>query len=810
MTRVGLRWPGSAAVSLLAALTTWIALWAWAPFTEVASGFLVPTLGAVLMVAGSGMLLRSARVPALLVLLGQLAVLVLWLNRVWAPNLSWAGWLPTPESIAELGTRIALGVETAQAYAAPVPEEAPEIHALLIVAGAGTAVLVDFLAAGLRRAPLAGLPLLAVYTAPLSILAQGVAWWGFAACALSFLFLLTAEQSGRLAQWGRPAAEPSALFDTRRTTVSTAAMRTSARRIGVTATGLAVVVPLAVPTLSLAMFDGSGFGPGGDGDPVAISNPIVDLRRDLVRGENVELVHVRTEAPDPSYLRVSVLDEFDGKIWRPSGRDIPVEQRADGDLPPPPGLGGNVEREEWAWELSTTEAFESLWLPTPYPLSAVTAEGDWRYDVRTFDFISGTEDLAEDLEYGLTELRLRPTADHLASSGPADEAIVTPNTDLPDSMPDLVQDLARRVTAEGTTRFEKAVVLQRWFREDGGFTYSLDRAPGNGVDELERFLTEGPGGRVGYCEQFAAAMAVMSRSIGIPARVAVGFLRPQQTGPNTYVFGSLDLHAWPELYFDGTGWVRFEPTPASRASGVPAYTNETFPSAEPTDQQTARDGNAPEGRFDEETDARLPEGGGGATGGSDDGSPLTPAILVGFVLGLLVAAPWALRELVRRRRWSRVSTAAATAEAAEAAEAAWSELRDTALDLRLPWDDAVTLRSRARGLVTAFGPPQEAAVDGRARRSGADADPEATDALERLVRFVERSRYARSAETPPGLRADLERCVEALRNGASRQRRFWAAWLPASLVGDLRRGTPGRPASGSGALLAEPGVDRVV
>ena len=63
-------------------------------------------------------------------------------------------------------------------------------------------------------------------------------------------------------------------------------------------------------------------------------------------------------------------------------------------------------------------------------------------------------------------------------------------------------------------------------------------------------------------------MALMGRSLGIPSRVAVGFLRPEQVGQDTYVYSSRDLHAWPEMYFGGIGWVRFEPTP-QRAITVP-------------------------------------------------------------------------------------------------------------------------------------------------------------------------------------------------------------------------------------------------
>ena len=82
--------------------------------------------------------------------------------------------------------------------------------------------------------------------------------------------------------------------------------------------------------------------------------------------------------------------------------------------------------------------------------------------------------------------------------------------------------------------------------------------------------------RVGYCEQFAASMAIMARVIGIPSRVAVGFLEPDKATNGSWEFSAHDLHAWPELYFPGSGWVRFEPTPQDRATEVPGYTDAEF------------------------------------------------------------------------------------------------------------------------------------------------------------------------------------------------------------------------------------------
>jgi len=809
MRQFRLRWPGSVTGSLLAGLTTWVALWSWAGFVERPSGYLVPVLGACLIVAASGMLLRSGRVPRVLIVLFQLVLLLVWLNRTWAADLMFGGWLPTSASMTQVSTRIQAGAQVAQAYAAPVPESAPQIFALLIIAGAGTAVLVDFLACGLRRVPLAGLPLLAVYSAPLSILDGGVSWWVFVACAVSFLFLLADDESERLSSWGRQLSGGSQIFDSLGTNVSTAAVRASARKIGFTATGLAVIVPIFIPTLGTSLFDGGGPGSGDGDDAVSISNPIVDLQRDLTRGQDVELLRVQTPDRDPSYLRISVLDFFDGNTWKPSGRDIPVEQRAEGRMPRPPGLEPSVPRTEVPYSIQVSSAFESRWLPTPYPISTIEVEGDWRYDTNTLDIISADDEQStQGLSYTLDALQIQPDPGELVGASPVAEELFTTYTALPDTMPESVRTLASDLTEERTSRFEKAVRLQEWFREDGGFTYSLDRAPGNGLDELEQFLGTGEDSRVGYCEQFAAAMSLMGRSIGIPSRVAVGFLRPERVAENTYAYSAHDLHAWPEMYFEGTGWVRFEPTPADRAASVPGYTSQNLPTDAPSDQASSGAPNQQQNRIDQQQLPALPEGsGGGGSGGA------TLSLLVGMVavlVLLLAAAPRLARTATRRRRWARAVTPV------EVAEAAWSELRDSTLDLGVPWDDSVTLRARARSLVHSFGEPDaDAHVEDSFSRSpvtGPSANPAATAALGRLVAFVERARYARAVEAPQqDVTHDVALCVQALRDGATPRRRRRAIWLPISLIRTFSTElAQRRRAQLDAAALSEPGVDHAI
>jgi transglutaminase-like putative cysteine protease len=795
-------------VSLLAGLTTWVTLLAWDGFAESPSGYFVPLAGCCLLVAVLGAVLRAARLPVFGVLAVQVVAVATWLVHRFAGGASPYGWLPTVTSLRAAADTVAQAGAVAQQYAAPVPDSVPEFYPLMIVAGASTALLVDLLAVGLRRVPLAGLPLLAVYTAPVSIMDGGVSWPSFAATALCFVFLVAAVEGGRLTQWGRRLTAGRGLFEVSSTPAGVGAggVWSSARRIGFTATALAIVLPALVPTFDATWFGGGNGGGGGSGDAVSITNPMVDMKRDLTRGQDYDLVSVRTTDPDPSYLRITVLNSFDGNAWRPADRDIPVDQRANGVVPRPAALGPDVPTRTETSTFTVSDNFDTRWLPTPYPAISVVAPGDWRYDRTTLDFISAVDGrTAAGLTYRVRSLDVLPTAAQLANAPSPPLAISEPNTSLPRDFPAFVSNLARTVTVGASSPFEKAVALQEWFRVGGGFRYSLRRAPGNGTDDLLAFLGTGKGSRVGYCEQFAAAMAVMGRSLGIPSRVAVGFLRPDERGDGEFWYSAHDLHAWPEMYFGGVGWIRFEPTPQSRTGAVPDYTTQQVPQSVPSASTAGTQPAAPNpNRLDRAGDQQ-------ATAGDPTGKRSPVAVLLvaalAVLLLLVLVTPRVLRSVLRRRRWE------AAHDPATWVEAGWREIADTARDLGIPWDDHLTLRTTAAALEQVFGDPADAdSRTGRPAR-GPQVDPEATEALHRLVRLLERARYARAlpdgATSEAAVDADVRACVRAIQAGAGRRRVTRARWLPASLATSLttRRHRSTRRAR---RLTAGPGIDRAV
>ena len=135
--------------------------------------------------------------------------------------------------------------------------------------------------------------------------------------------------------------------------------------------------------------------------------------------------------------------------------------------------------------------------------------------------------------------------------------------------------MTAELTADEPTRYDQVRAIQDHFR---AFDYEV--GAGADANALERTLTE----RSGAATDLASAFALMARAVDIPSRVAVGFTwgLPGETvdGLTTYEVSGRHAHVWPEIYFDGIGWVPFEPTPgrgnpaAVNYTGVPAEQNE--------------------------------------------------------------------------------------------------------------------------------------------------------------------------------------------------------------------------------------------
>jgi hypothetical protein len=335
---------------------------------------------------------------------------------------------------------------------------------------------------------------------------------------------------------------------------------------------------------------------------------------------------------------------------------------------------------------------------------------------------------------------------------------------LPLGIPAEVQRIAKQIVGKAPTHYDEALALQDWLRDPTEFTYSTDVADSvgdaNGARAIAAFLDT----RRGYCVHFASTMAVMARQLGIPARVAVGFTAGTRDAKGRMVVTLHDAHSWPELYFEGAGWVAFEPTPGSRTGSPPPWARAAVApigggsdaTAVPTPAATGGTGVNPRVRAPESFNNAKK-----ATSGSQSvfqrlNLPKVPTVVVLIAL-LAGLVPSATRLVVRRRRWRGARTPADTVAAA------WAELRDTLVDYGYLWR------------------PSDSPRRGAARVSEEMALTGASDqAVRRLGAATERARYATTLGEVGDLRADVETVRAALGDATTSWGRARARWLPRS------------------------------
>lgn len=728
---------------------------------------------AVAAVVGAHLLARSLRLPAVLVPVAGAAGLLVYLTVVFAADGALFGLIPTPDSLTALRTGLDRGMTNVNQLAAPVP---PTTGLKLLTAAAigGLAIVVDIIAVGVRRPAAAGLALLALYAVPTAVAANGVPWVLFAIGAVGYLLLLLVEGRDRLLHWGRPVGAAD-------TADADAPLPLTGQRIGAAAIAIAVVLPLLVPgltgnALSRLGRTGGSTGTGGGG----ALNEFAALRGELIRGAPLKLMTVRSDQENLPYLRTKVLDDYRSNGFRSTGDDLSIG--LDGLLTGPPAEPrSTADSRTFDATVELTGNYRDDHLPIFYwPSSFQGPDETWRYDDDK-SVVGRRDGLDDGLTYTVRSITPQPSAQELAAAGELDpnirDRLPTQVTLLPRSMPDQVEATVESVTRGISSPYLQAKALNDYFT-GGEFTYSTSTVNGSSGNALVDFLDK----KQGYCEQYAAAMAVMLRMVDIPSRVVLGYTtgKPEADGSRTIT--TADAHAWVEAYFAGIGWTYFDPTPLGDGRTVaPPYAprperSET-PSASAGTGVTASPGPTGNQLPQEDLDPGV------ASSDSPGEGLLTPqrALVAGGVLvGILLLLTPALVRLATRRRRLR---AAAGGDAEQAARAAWDEVIGSAADYGVPTPRTETPR-------------------GLARRLGTDLslDEDATQGLRLVALAEERARYA----ARPGVSGDLAGAVRAVRRGlradAGRRRRWRAALLPPSTVRAARSGSALRAANASGAL----------
>jgi len=719
--------------------------------------------GAVTLVVLLGAIGRALRLPPSAIAVFQLVAAFEYLVVTFASHQARGGWLPGRAAMRRIGHLISSAYDQAQSVTPPVTP-GPALTLAAVGTLALVAIAVDLLAVGYAQPALAGLPLLILEVVPVSYEKESGRL--FLAPALAFLVLLSSRRD-RLGP-----------------------------RIGVTVLSIAMLVPATLPTINGKYAEHRGIG--SHTGTITTLNPLVTMRRDLVRPLDVDLLGTKTDSAHPSdlYLRTVTLDTFNGVEWKAGKRQVrPFDQR----LPDAVGLSPAVVTTPVETQITASDLLQSDYLPMPYPATRVLVPGQWRLDPLTSNVVShrGRRQITG-LTYTVQSLDLAPNRSDVSNTPPSNSYLL-PYLQLPHDFPESVARTAREITAGANGPLEIGSALQEWFRRPGNFTYDLRTAPGTGDPAIVDFLRF----RRGYCEQFAATMAAMARSLGVPARVDVGFTAGRLGDDGlTHVISAHDAHAWPELWLPNIGWTRFEPTPGTAASNpsVPnwllskpnpdqspdASKNEATSTPTPEPAEAAGAQSANQGQFDCAASPDSPQcqsPNAPAAPAADTGLPVVRTVLLGLLL-LLLVVPGLVRELIRRRRWAGAARLRSGRTAASAiAETAWRELRDGAIDLGFAWPAARTPRQCGAALAA---PLSQAGLAALGYVTGA----------------VELTRYARESVVTAEasrLRTAVITIHRELGRSTTRLWRIRARMLPMSLWLNLRaalaRRTVGRGAA---------------
>ncbi len=724
---------------------------------------------------------RSLRGFATLAL--YLAALLIYLNLVFAGGASYGHLIPSHASIDHLGQLVRNGFSQFQ-LAPPVSDTSGV--SLVGAGGIGlVAIMVDILAVRMQRPAIAGLPLLVLFSVPAASDLKsfgGLQVLTFAAGMAGFLALLSTSGRERLRLWGQ-------LVTFRYVQAShnagsgpdTKQLAASGRRVGLAAVCLAVIIPVVLPsvrphdvfaTTPAAGGSGSGGAVSTNAGPGAQLDALLQVQRQLREAHPKPVLTYTTTAATPAdqYFQVYVLN-YNARqdTWLPQFAGRAASQRASGGhaLPErPPGQLPSTPADTVVTTVTLNKDQSGAgFLPAPYaPVKLATTTQGWAELPGSLMLFNSAVSLG-DLRYSVTSREPVPTPAQIENALSAmPEALLEEYGTY--NGPDAAQlrSIASQHTSGASTELQDALDLQAWLTSSS-FRYSLK--PDLPTSHwLLKFLTTG---RRGYCQQFAWAFAVLARVLGIPARIAIGYTGGTPGPPGTWRVTTADAHAWPELYFPGEGWLRFEPTPHGAAgqgtATVPSYASGPAGRGLPATRSGSAGGAAGSTGSGH---AANPLGLGGLTHGGPGGLAALSAgsraarwllILIPVLVLLLVGWPAATRRLTRRRRWLT-----ATSDAAVAATA-WRELTDDLSDYRLGRSPGETPRATARRI-----------------RGQLRLDAAADLALGRIVAAAERAQYGKAAGPGAGLADDVLAVRRALAGSVPARQRVRAWLLPASTL----------------------------
>lgn len=637
------------------------------------------------------------------------------------------------------------GILVIRTESAPLPPDGGVRWLFLLLLGLIT-ILADILTITLASPAWSLAPLLSLYLIPALALPDNVHWYTFALIGAGYLIVLACDTDNDLGSWTRNLSQDSAA----RSHSSSGPWRMAAV-VGIPVLAVAVLAGSILPRLGTLNIESRH--PRGDA-PLQLQDPTLDLSRNLNnQSTRVVVRYTSSNNSQGQYLRLTSLPKLSASGWGLTSMSLST-----GSLNNPPGANATSS----VTTKVTIGDFASQYLPAPYAPQSFDAKGSWGYDPVSLTVVATGDSNASatrNLSYSVTSAVVDPAdpAYAKASAGSPSDAQLT--TEVPKGVPARITELAGTITKGATSDTAKAAAIQTYLRDPKRFGYSTTAPSGSGYQVLENFLFDS---REGYCIHFASAMALLARIEGIPSRVAIGFAPGELKGGSWEVMAK-NMHAWPELYFAGYGWVRYEPTAA--VGGAPAWTD---PNGEQSPSASASATTAPSATQTQSVQPSASASASKSTAPQDptfDQSPFPwGRVLGGLGIGVgLIAVlllPAAFRAGVRRRRLGL------SADPADQAEALWSELRDSMVDGGHRW------------------PPGSPRT--KAEQLGEGVSQAAQDAFTRVARVVERGRYsAAPVQVDDALRSDVRLFGTELRSTMTGSQLFAARFWPPSVWRNL-------------------------
>ena len=712
----------------------------------------------------------------LLATIASLVGLAFAITWIVLPQTAWYG-LPSIQTLRAVGRSFEFVGQQARVRVAPTPALPPLM--LAAVTAVWTAAFSSHALAIRAGSPLlAILPPIALVGFADTVLEDGARPFYAIVLLAAALAVVFADGLRRVRQWGP-------VWSGSRTRRLGSSVRGS-RPVAFAVIAAAVLVPGLLPGFrSGPLVDFSTAGDEGAG-----LDPFISIHAQLTDDAPVRnLFEVVTS--DPQYWRLLTLDEFDGDEWRSSdpvgSKDGQTVTVPTGPLPqpqryvPPP----DTTTEPFTFRILTDGFDNGHALPMVQTPEQITADdlGDVTWDpYRGQAFVDGGLDAG--LEYGIVSRVVVPTAEQLDQVIDLSAAQYGQWTALPETLDPRIGQIADEWTKNGVSDYDKVLAIQQHFHSNG-FAYTTDVDVADDADALLNFLTQT---KAGFCQQYATAMAVLVRELGLPARIAVGYQAGTLQDDGTYLVQSKDAHAWVEVFFEGYGWLPFEPTPGHGAhpNAEPGtYLNPTSGTPNPAGSPGGATGATGRGvrsgaecgaaanlsprerQFLCQVERNLQPGQGdfvplpsvGATGTSDGSGYSVPyrLIFLGLLLALgvisivvpIVKSAWR-RRLLRRSREPR-----------DHVLAAYRVFDGEAADLGLGRRDGETLDEHRARLAAAI-----AFTDGH---------------LGRLTTQAIRAAYAADAPTPEEARSaveDAHGAIRELRKDAGLIRRIVGTYRP--------------------------------